>query len=125
LATLLHKRPWSKSQTTVKPQVLLKGWIGFLARSQNFTIELQNRPIPKLLSFSGNTFHSITGISNLEVWALKNSVNALLNSLTEPYKSATSNKFISESIKNLIGRPLQKLKRVIWSTTFVFGNFEL
>jgi hypothetical protein len=51
--------------------------------SQNFTIALQNRPMPKLLSFSGNTFHSITGISNFEVWALKNSVKALLNSLTE------------------------------------------
>jgi hypothetical protein len=105
--------------------VILKGWIGFLARSQNFTIELQNRPIPKLLSFFGNTFHSITGVSNLEVWALKNSVKALLNSLTEPYKSATSNKFISESVENLIGRPLRKLERVIWSTTFVFGEFEL
>jgi hypothetical protein len=39
----------------VKPQVLLKCWISFLARSQKLNIELQNRPTPKLLSFSGNT----------------------------------------------------------------------
>jgi hypothetical protein len=33
--------------------------------------------------------------------------------LTEPYKSATSNKFISESVENFIGRPLRKMERVI------------
>jgi hypothetical protein len=88
------------------------GWISFLARSQNFAIELQNRPTPKLLSFSGNTFHSIAGISNFEVLVLKNPVKVLLNSLTKPCKSVTLRVIISKSVEKLTGRPLQKLERV-------------
>jgi hypothetical protein len=53
----------NRGQSPSAPQC----WISFLARSQNFIIELQNRPTPKLLSFSENTFHSIAGISNSEV----------------------------------------------------------
>jgi hypothetical protein len=33
--------------------------------------------------------------------------------------------FISKSVENLTGRPLRKLERVNWSTTFIFGEFEL
>jgi hypothetical protein len=34
-------------------------------------------------------------------------------------------RIISKSVENSTGRPLRKLERVNWSTTFVFGEFEL
>jgi hypothetical protein len=56
---------------------------------------------------------------------LKNSVKALLHSSTNAYKSVTLKMIISKSVENSTGRPLQKLKRVSWSTTLVFVDFEL
>jgi hypothetical protein len=57
-----------------------KGWFGFLARSPNFTIEVQNRPIRKLFVISGNTFFVIIGHSNFECKLAKNRVERAVNS---------------------------------------------
>jgi hypothetical protein len=57
-----------------------KGWFGFLARSPNFTIEVQNRPIRKLFLISGNTFFVIGGHSNFECKLAKNRVERAVNS---------------------------------------------
>jgi hypothetical protein len=57
-----------------------KGWFGFLARSPNFTIEVQNWPIRKLFVISGNTFFVIGGHSNFECKLAKNRVDCTVNS---------------------------------------------
>jgi hypothetical protein len=58
----------------------LKGRFSFLARSPNFTIEVQNRPIRKLFVISGNTFFVIGGHSNFECKLAKNRVERAVNS---------------------------------------------
>jgi hypothetical protein len=57
-----------------------KGWFSFLARSPNFTIEVQNRPIWKFFIISGNTFFVIGGHSNFECKLAKNLVERAMNS---------------------------------------------
>jgi hypothetical protein len=56
---------------------------------------------------------------------LKNSVKVLLHSLTNAYKFVTLKLIFSKSVENSTSRSLRTLKRVSWSTTFVFGDFEL
>jgi hypothetical protein len=56
---------------------------------------------------------------------LKNSVKALLHSLTNTYKSVTLEGIISQSVEKWTSPSQRKLERVNCSTTFVFGGFEL
>jgi hypothetical protein len=86
-----------------------KGWFGFLARSPNFTIEVQNRPIRKLFVISGNTFFVIGRHTNFECKLAKNRVEHAVNSNSSRGKTATLVDVPGQTVDQNICPPLGKL----------------
>jgi hypothetical protein len=111
-----------------------KGWFSFLARSPNFTIEVQNRPIRKLFLISGNTFFVIGEHSNFECKLAKNRVDCAVNSNPSRGKSATSSDVPRQTVDQNIRRlwescrsiaPLQLLFLEIFKFVDNFWSFVI
>jgi hypothetical protein len=94
-----------------------KGWFSFLARSPNFTIEVQIRPTRKLLVISGNTFFIIGGHSNFECKLAKNRVEHAVNSNLGPRILPTSATFPD--------KPLIKTYVALWESCRSIAPLQL